>query len=103
MFVVVEIAGHQYMVKPNDVLKVNKLDLEAGQKFVTERVLLTSDNDGKDVVVGQPYVDGRKVEAEVLNHGRGEKIRVFKMKAKKRYARTQGHRQDFTELKILSV
>ncbi len=102
MFAVVDIAGHQYKVAAKDVIRVNKLEAKEGDKYVADKVLLVSDG-GKEVKIGAPFVSGAKVEAKVLSHGRGDKIRVFKMKPKKRYQKTQGHRQDYTELEIVKV
>jgi len=102
MFAVVDIAGHQFKVSEKDVIRVNKLETKEGDKYIAEKVLLLSDG-GKSIQLGKPFVSGAKVEAKVLSHGRGDKIRVFKMKAKKRYSVTQGHRQDYTELEITGI
>lgn len=101
MLAVVQIGGHQYTVSPQDVIKVQKLDVEEGKKIDDYKVLLFSD--GKDVKVGKPFVDGVSVEMKVKSHGKADKIRVFKMKAKKRYQRTQGHRQQFTEVEVGAI
>lgn len=103
MFVVVDIAGHQYKVAKGDKVRVNKLEAKEGEKVVLNTVLLTSADEGKTVKIGEPFVSGAQVEAKVLSHGRADKIRVFKMKPKKRYRKTQGHRQDYTELEITAV
>lgn len=102
MIAVAKIGGHQAIVKAGDVLRVDKLDAELGAKVKFD-VLLLSDVDGKSCTIGAPLVDGKSVEAKVLAHGRGDKIRVYKMKPRKRYRRTIGHRQDFTEIEITSV
>ncbi len=103
MFAIVEIGGHQYKVAVKDVVQVHKIDAKEGDKIVETKVLLISDKDGKDVKIGKPFVDGAKVEATVVKHGRGDKIRVFKMKSKKRNQTTIGHRQDFTEIEITGI
>ena len=100
MYAVIESGGKQYRVGLGDKLKVEKLAIDAGKTMNFERVLMVA-NDG-DVKVGAPTVD-TAVTAKVLSHGRGEKIRVFKMKRRKNYRRTQGHRQDYTELEIVGI
>lgn len=102
MIAVVKIGGHQAIVKTGEILRVDKIDAEVGKKVKFE-VLLLSDEDGKNCTIGAPLVDGQSVEAKVLSHGRGEKIRVYKMNPRKRYRRTIGHRQDYTEIEITSV
>ncbi len=100
MYAVIETGGKQYRVGLGDKLKVEKLALDAGKTMNFDRVLMVA-NDG-DVKVGTPTVN-TAVTAKVLSHGRGEKIRVFKMKRRKNYRRTQGHRQDYTELEIVGI
>ena len=100
MFAVVQTGGKQYRVSENDIISVEKLDKAVGDK-VTLEVLLVSDN-GK-VVAGNPVVKGAVCEAEVVAHGKGDKIVVFKYKPKKNERKKQGHRQPFTQLKILSI
>lgn len=101
MYAVVETGGKQYRVAIGDKLKVEKLDVEEGTTIELDRVLMTS-NDG-EVTVGSPLVDGTAVGATVLGQGRGEKIKVYKFKRRKKYRRTQGHRQSYTELEITSI
>ncbi len=100
MFAVVQSGGKQYKVSENDVITVEKLSNAVGDKVNLE-VLLVSDN-GK-VVAGNPFVKGAICEAEVVAHGKGDKIVVFKYKPKKNERKKQGHRQPFTQLKILSI
>ncbi len=100
MFAVVQSGGKQYKVSENDVITVEKLANAVGDKVNLE-VLLVSDN-GK-VVAGNPFVEGAVCEAEVVAHGKGDKIVVFKYKPKKNERKKQGHRQPFTQLKILSI
>lgn len=100
MFAVVQTGGKQYKVSENDVITVEKLENEVGDKINLE-VLLVSDNG--TVVVGNPVVAGAVCEAEVVAHGKGDKIVVFKYKPKKNERKKQGHRQPFTQLKILSI
>ncbi|PIZ73628.1 50S ribosomal protein L21 [Candidatus Peregrinibacteria bacterium CG_4_10_14_0_2_um_filter_43_11] len=102
MFAIIEIAGHQHKVAQGDILEIEKLkDYEDGDKVVADAVLLKSDD--KKVEIGTPYLEDSKVEFKVLEGGRGEKIRIFKKKPKKRFERTQGHRQSYTKIEILSV
>ena len=98
MFAVVQTGGKQYRVSENDIISVEKLDKAVGDK-VTLEVLLVSDN-GK-VVAGNPVVKGAVCEAEVVAHGKGDKIVVFKYKPKKNERKKQCHRKPFTQLKIL--
>lgn len=98
MKAVVEIAGKQVVVTKGLRLKVPKLSLQAGSKHTFTDVLLFSDDGGTQV--GTPHVTGAAVEATVLEHGRGKKIIVFKMKRRKKYRRRSGHRQDYTEIRV---
>ena len=101
MFAVIETGGKQYYVEEGTVLYVEKLDAEAGKKVSFDKVILVSD-DGK-VQVGNPYVKGVKVEGKVVSHGKGKKIIVFKMKAKKNERTKQGHRQPYTKVEITGI
>jgi large subunit ribosomal protein L21 len=103
MFAVVEIKGKQYEVKVNDVLEVDTHHLEENQTFVIDKVLLLQEDESKPALVGMPYLEGKTVEALVLGEMKGDKIRVFKMKSKKRYRRTKGHRTEFTVLQIVKI
>jgi len=98
MYAVVEIAGHQMRVDKGQHLKVPKLDLQEGASHQISEVLMLGDTDRTQV--GQPHVEGAAVQATVVGHGRGEKIIVFKMKRRKTFRRRNGHRQDYTEIRI---
>lgn len=101
MFAIAEIKGHQYKVAQGDKLMVNRLnEAKAGDKMKFNEVLLVSD---KEVTLGMPFISGAYVEVKVLGEHKDEKIRVFKMKAKKRYRRTQGHRQMYTEVEVVGI
>ena len=100
MFAIVQTGGKQYNVTEGDIIKVEKLSNAVGDKINLE-VLLVSNN-GK-VVAGTPTVKGAEVTAEVLSHGKGDKIVVYKYKPKKNERKKQGHRQPWTELKIVSI
>ena len=101
MYAIIEACGKQYKVVEGDVVFFEKLDTEAGKKVTFDNVILVSDEKG--VQVGNPYVKGVKVEGKVVSHGKGKKIIVFKMKAKKNYRRKQGHRQPYTKVEITSI
>jgi len=100
MYAIVETGGKQYKVAENDVILVEKLEVNIGD-VIELPVLLTVD--GEKVVAGTPTVAGATVKAEVVEHGKSKKLVVFKYKAKKHVRRKQGHRQPFTALKIVSV
>lgn len=102
MHAIVEIAGKQHLVKKGDVLRTEKLkNNKEGDKVKTDKVLLKFD--GKKNDIGTPFVSGASIEFTVKEHGKADKIRVFKKKSKKRYERTQGHRQQYTEIEITAV
>lgn len=100
MFAIIQTGGKQYKVQAGDVIKVEKLNAEVGAK-VEFPVLLTS-NEGK-VVAGTPVVKKVVCSAEVVAHGKGEKVVVFKYKAKKNVRSKNGHRQPYTQVKILEI
>ena len=102
MFAIVDIAGKQFKVSQGDKLEVPKLkDNKEGDKVKIDQVLLRSDDKKTDV--GTPTVSGSSVELNVIEHGKAAKIKVFKKKSKKRYERTQGHRQPYTLVEVAAV
>lgn len=101
MYAVIKSGGKQYRVSEGDVLRVEKLDASEGAAYDFNEVLLVADGD--KVTVGAPTVDGGKVAAEVVRHGRDRKIDVIKFKRRKNYHRKHGHRQHFTEVKITGI
>lgn len=101
MYAVIASGGKQYRVAPGDVIRVEQLDVEAGKSIELDRVLLVAD--GQSIRVGSPTVGGVTVTATVRGHGRGEKVRIFKMRRRKNYRRQAGHRQNYTELEITKV
>jgi len=101
MYAVVRTGGMQFKVVPDETIRVPRLEAQEGQKVTIDEVLLLQDGDR--TVVGSPTVSGARVTAEVLAHGKGKKIIVFKMKRRKDYRRTRGHRQDYTELLIKDI
>lgn len=98
---VIETGGKQYLVAPKDKFIIEKLPVDAGSEVVFDKVLLTTDGDA--VKVGKPYVAGAKVTAKVLTQQRGEKLTVFKYRAKSRYRRKTGHRQAETVVEIETI
>lgn len=101
MYAVIETGGKQYRVAPGDVIEVEKLDADEGQEVALDRVLMFADGD--QVNIGAPMLSGFKVTVKVRGHGRGEKVRIFKMRRRKNYRRTQGHRQHYTQIEILGI
>ncbi len=101
MYAVLETGSKQYRVTPGDTLEIEKLEIEAGQPVTFDRVLLVN-NDGK-LSVGTPTVTSATVVADVVEHIRGEKKVSFKMKRRKGYHRTVGHRQELTVVKIKEI
>lgn len=101
MYAVIESGGKQYRVTPGDVIQVEKLDAPEGQTIDFDQVLMVSDEQG--VRIGSPVLPGATVTAKVKGHGRGDKIQVFKMRRRKHYRKTMGHRQYYTELEITGI
>ena len=101
MYAVVRTGGKQYRLGVGDSVKVEKLPDEVGNIVELSQILMISD--GGEVKIGAPLVAGASVKAEIVGHGRNKKIRVFKMKRRKQYRRTQGHRQAFTQLKVTEI
>ena len=100
-FAIVETGGKQYRVHEGDTIRVESLDGDEGDTVSLDLVKLVSLNG--ETSVGTPNVEGAKVQAEVVNKGKGKKIEVFKYKAKTRYRRKNGHRQNFTDLRITDI
>lgn len=101
MFAVIKTGGKQYRVASGDVIEVEKLAGEAGSSVDIDQVLLVSD--GSKITSGAPLIDGALVSAEIVEQGRTDKIRVFKMKRRKGYRRSANHRQHLTKLKITEI
>ena len=102
MFAVVEIAGRQYRVTPDEKIEVDLLDSEPGKSLKFNRVLISAESE-KSAKIGQPYLPGAEVTAKVIEHFKGPKIRVFKFTPKKRHSKSQGHRQNYTRLEITAI
>ncbi len=101
MFAVVQLGNHQFKVNEGDTISADHLDYEAGQKIVLDKVLLICD--GPSTKVGQPYLKDVEIKAEVLRHYRGPKTIAFHYRKRKDSARTIGHRQDLTSVKITKI
>jgi len=101
MYAVIRSGGKQYRVAPGETIRLEKLAGEVGAKVELSNVLLV-ENDGK-IQLGNPLIANAKIEATVVEHDREKKILVFKKKRKKQYRRTQGHRQDYTAVRIDNI
>ncbi|EGK06964.1 50S ribosomal protein L21 [Kingella kingae] len=100
MYAVVKTGGKQYKVTVGEKLNVEQIPAELDSQIELEVLMIA---DGEKVTVGAPTVAGAKVVAKVVAHGRGEKVRIFKMRRRKHYQKRQGHRQNFTRIEILSI
>ena len=101
MYAVVKTGGKQYRVSAGEKLKVEQLPADIVAEVVLGEVLLVADGDA--VRLGTPLIDGASVTAKVLAHGRGDKVRIFKMRRRKHYRKSQGHRQNYTEIEIVGI
>ena len=100
-YAIIRTGGFQYRAEPGKTIRVPTLDADVGSTVTFDEVLLGSD--GNTVHAGAPLVAGARVTGEVVRHGKGEKIVVFKFKRRKNYARKQGHRQGYTEVRIKDI
>ena len=103
MFAIIETGGKQYLVSPKQKIKIEKIKNAEGETVLFDHVLLIADNDGENVKIGAPYLDGIAVEARVLTQGRAKKIKMLRYKSKTGRRRRKGHRQPFTEVEILTI
>lgn len=101
MYAVILTGGKQHKVEKGDVLKIEKLEADAGEKLVFDKVLLVGE--GKDIKVGAPYLAGATVTAEVLEQGRADKVWILKFRRRKHHMKRQGHRQYYTQIKITDI
>ena len=101
MYAVIETGGKQYRVAQGDVIRVEKLPAAEGDSITFDRVLMVGGGD--DARIGAPLVDGGKVTADVEAHGRGDKITIIKFRRRQKYRRKQGHRQDYTQVRITDI
>lgn len=105
MYAVIETGGKQYRVQPGDIIQVEKLEGEVGAKAAFSNVLLVAkpSAEATQIWLGKPNLNGASVDAEIVAQGRGDKILIVKMKRRKQYRRTQGHRQEQTQIIVTSV
>ncbi|MGE5526685.1 MAG: 50S ribosomal protein L21 [Rhodospirillaceae bacterium] len=101
MYAVIKTGGKQYRVAAGEKIKVEQIHADIGSEVVLDQVLLVANGD--DVTMGTPLVGGATVKAKVISHGRGEKVRIYKMRRRKHYRKSQGHRQNYTEIEILGI
>ena len=101
MYAVFKTGGKQYRATTGDILKVEKIEAEKGATVELDQVLMVGE--GEDVKIGAPYLEGGKVTATVVEHGRHKKIKVIKFKRRKNYRKQMGHRQYFTQIEITGI
>ncbi len=100
MYAIIETCGKQFRVQEGNKIVIDRLAAEIGNEVTFDRVVMLGGDSAK---FGAPYIDGAKVTAKVMEHGRGEKVIVFKKHRRKSYRKTQGHRQDYTALTITGI
>ena len=101
MYAVIKTGGKQYRVAPGESIKVETIEADVGATVVLDQVLLVAN--GEAVKVGTPTVAGAKVSATVVSHGRHPKVHIFKMRRRKHYQKNQGHRQNYTEIRVDAI
>src|SRR5450432_766841 len=101
MYAVIKSGGKQYRVAAGEKLKIEQLAADVGAEFVIDQVLMVAEGD--NIALGTPLVAGASVTAKVVSHGRGVKVHIFKMRRRKHYRKSQGHRQNYTEIEILGI
>ena len=101
MYAVIKTGGKQYKVAAGEKIKVEQSAADVGQEIVIDQVLAVVD--GQDFKIGAPLVAGASVKATVVAHGKHDKVRIFKLRRRKHYKKSQGHRQTYTELQISAV
>jgi large subunit ribosomal protein L21 len=98
MYAVIKTGGKQYRVTTGEKLKIEQIPADVGSQITLDQVLMVGE--GESVKVGNPLVAGATVTATVVSHGRGVKVKIFKLRRRKHYQRTQGHRQNYTEIRV---
>ena len=101
MYAVVKTGGKQYRVSAGEKLKVEQIPADIGAEIVLDEVLLVGS--GENVTMGTPLISGATVTARVVGQGRGDKVHIYKMRRRKHYRKSQGHRQNYTEIEILGI
>ncbi len=105
MYAILKTGGKQYKVSPGDKLKIEHIPSNVGDEVIFDNILMKSETSGSDkkVTFGSPLIDGAKVLAKIISQGRGEKVKIFKFKRRKHSMKSQGHRQNYTEVEIQSI
>lgn len=101
MYAIIKTGGKQYRVSAGEKLQVEKLNADIGTEVVLDQVLMVVD--GENVTMGKPLIAGAAVKATVIGHKRGEKLKIFKMRRRKHFRKTLGHRQDYTQIQISGI
>jgi len=101
MYAVIKTGGKQYRVTTGEKLKIEQIPADIGSQITLDQVLMVGE--GESVKVGNPLVAGATVTATVVSHGRGVKVKIFKLRRRKHYQRTQGHRQNYTEIRVDAI
>ena len=101
MYAVIKTGGKQYRVTSGETLKIETIPGDVGSPVVLDKVLMVANGD--KLSVGKPLLTGASVKATIVAHGRGDKVRIFKMRRRKHYRKSQGHRQNYTEIEILGI
>lgn len=103
MFAVIETGGKQYLISPDQKIRIEKIEADEGSEVIFDRVLLVAEDEGEQVRIGTPYLEGAVVAARVIKQGRAKKIDILRYKSKTGRRRRKGHRQPFTEVEILTI
>ena len=98
MYAVIKTGGKQYRVAVGEKIKIEQIPADIGSEYVLDQVLMVADGD--QISMGTPFLSSASVKATVIGHGRGEKVHIFKMRRRKHYRKSQGHRQNYTEIRI---
>ena len=101
MYAVIKTGGKQYRVAAGEKIKVEQIPADVGAEITLDQVLMVGE--GESVKIGAPLIAGAKVTAKVIAHGRGPKVKIFKMRRRKHYQKHQGHRQNYTEIQISAI
>ena len=101
MYAVIKTGGKQYRVTNGLKLKVEQIPADVGAEVTLDQILMVGE--GESVKIGAPFLAGATVKATVVSHGRHDKVKIFKMRRRKHYQKHQGHRQNFTEIQIVSI
>jgi large subunit ribosomal protein L21 len=101
MYAVIKTGGKQYRVAAGEKIKVEQIPADIGSEVVLDQVLMVANGD--EVTMGTPLVGGATVKVKVVSDGRGEKVHIYKMRRRKHYRKSQGHRQNYTEIEILGI